>query len=103
MRRSRVVRQIDSTHIHWSLRTAEQMTTRAGAKTMPPKPQITEAQRVCDRLKADCVVILAFSGDHVGGASYGTTKNQCRIVGEWMDLLISQMCSGHMAPPYIET
>lgn len=69
---------------------------------MKGKPQITEAQRIADRLGAESVVILAFGGDQVAGASYGSTKANCARTGKWMDLLIDQMAAGQMAPPYTE-
>ena len=63
------------------------------------RPQITEARLIADRLGADSVVILAFGGDTVAGASYGTTKGKCQATGRWMDEIIDRMTSGKMLPP----
>lgn len=63
------------------------------------KPQITEAQRIADRIGADAVVILAFGGDVVAGASYGATKAMCSETGKWMDGIIDRMSAGDLLPP----
>lgn len=66
------------------------------------KPQITEAQRIAERIGADSVVILAFGEDMVAGASYGATKAKCAITGRWMDKLIDTMAAGKMSPPIMD-
>jgi hypothetical protein len=54
-------------------------------------PRITEAKAIAQRIGADAVVVLAFKGDTVAGASYGQTKAMCHNAGRWMDWLIDGM------------
>ena len=66
---------------------------------MIKKPQITEAQRIAERIGAESVVILAFGDGLCAGASYGETKEKCQATGYWMDILIDGMIHGEMDPP----
>jgi hypothetical protein len=53
------------------------------------KIHITEAKAIAERIGADAVVVLAFNGDVVAGASYGRTKKLCDLAGKCMDILIN--------------
>lgn len=69
--------------------------------TIKGKPQIIEAQRIADRIGAEAVVILAFGGENVAGASYGVTKANCAGAGQWMEWLIRRMESAHLQAPHL--
>jgi hypothetical protein len=62
-------------------------------------PAIQEAKAIAKRIGADAVVVLAFKGDVVSGASYGQTKAHCAIAGKWMGGLIDDMEAGYVLAP----
>jgi hypothetical protein len=66
-------------------------------------PRITEAKAIAERIGADAVVVLAFKGDTIAGASYGQTKAMCKKTGQWMDWLIDGMEDGLPRPGEIQT
>jgi hypothetical protein len=55
------------------------------------KIHIAEAKKIADRVGAEIVVVLAFKGDTIVGASYGQTKVLCNSAGIWMDSLIDEL------------
>jgi hypothetical protein len=65
--------------------------------------RIAEAKAIAERTGADSVVIIAFKGDAVAGASYGRTKPKCVAAGKWMDWLIDGMEDGLPRPGEIQT
>jgi hypothetical protein len=67
---------------------------------MKGKPQITDAKLVANRTGASGVVVLAFDGTKVAAASYGVTKEHCRLMAKWLDSLIDRMVDGRMPEPY---
>jgi hypothetical protein len=63
------------------------------------KIQITEARRIAERIGAEAVVVLAFSGDNFAATSYGETKQKCAITAKWLDCLCDQLTTGKLAAP----
>lgn len=64
------------------------------------KIQITEAKRIAERIGAEAVVVLAFTGDEFAATSYGETKAKCSITAKWLDNLCDQLSTGALpAPP----
>jgi hypothetical protein len=45
-------------------------------------------------VKARGVIVLAFSGDNVAGASYGETKAECKQIAHTLDLIIVDIMEG---------
>jgi hypothetical protein len=67
------------------------------------RPQI-EAQRICDRIDADAVAMIAFGDGQVAGASYGVSKHTCAMVRKWLDYICDEMECGRLyAPPDFES
>ena len=66
------------------------------------KVQITEAQRIADRIGADAVVVLAFKGERFTGTSYGATKAKCKATGKFLDDVCGLIELGVIAPPDYE-
>lgn len=54
-------------------------------------PTISEAKRICERIGARGVIVLAFDEERFTGASYGETKHECRQVGRLMDRILREI------------
>jgi hypothetical protein len=60
---------------------------------------ITDAQRICDRVKAQAVVVIAFDGEQFSMTSYGETKAKCAATGRWVDHVGDLLAQGLIDPP----
>lgn len=60
---------------------------------------ITDAQRICDRVKAEAVVVIAFDGENFSMTSYGETKAKCAATGKWVDRIGDMLARGEILPP----
>ena len=60
------------------------------------QPTVHQAHGICDSVKARGVIVLAFSGNNVAGASYGETKAECKQIGYTLDLIIEGIMEGRI-------
>ena len=57
-------------------------------------PTVHQAHAICDSVKARGVIVLAFSGDNVAGASYGETEAECKQIGHTLARIIEDLMAG---------
>ena len=60
------------------------------------RPTVHQTHAICDSLNARAVIVLAFSGDDVAGASYGETKIECQQTGYTLDRIIEMISDGQI-------
>jgi hypothetical protein len=65
------------------------------------KCKITEARKVCEEHEARQAIVIVFDGDRVSGASYGTTKAECRAVGQTLDAIVDGLMRGAIPAPEV--
>lgn len=68
---------------------------------MANRVRITDAQRIAERVHADAVVVIAFTGEQFSMTSYGTTKQKCAIAGRWVDRVAADLESGALPAPVL--
>jgi uncharacterized protein YbjQ (UPF0145 family) len=68
---------------------------------MMQKIQITEAKKIAERIGAEAVVVIAFSGEQLAMTSYGETKAKCAATGRWVDYLGKELETGRLSAPVL--